>query len=93
MQRGGIDDPQAVEDAQAVEPDDGFDRSLVEGLQKIGLRAERLEALEETQTLVSFLEQHCRVLGPVKLVVENGSQVLALVDSFYLLPFDLKRDG
>ena len=81
MQRGGIDDPQAVEETQAVVADDGFDRCLV-GLQKIGLHAERLAA-----------EQHCRVLAPVKLVVDNGSQVLALVDNFYPFPFDLKRDG
>ena len=40
MQFGGIDDPQAFEDAQTVVPDNGFDRSLVEGLQEIGLRAE-----------------------------------------------------
>ena len=66
---------------------------MVEGLQKIGLHAERLEPLEEIQTLIPFPEQYCRVLGPVKLVVGNGSQVLVLVDTFYLLPFDLKRDG
>ena len=65
MQFGGIDDPQAVEEAQAVVPDDGLDRCLVEGLQKIGLHAERLEPLKEIQTLIIFLEQHCRVLGPV----------------------------
>ena len=47
MQFGGIDNPQAIEEAQAVVPDDAFDRCLVEGLQKIGLHAERLEPLEE----------------------------------------------
>ena len=42
--------------------------------------------------LIPFLEQHCRVLGPVKLV-ENVSQVPVLVDNFCLLRFDLKRNG
>ena len=88
MQLGGIDNPHAIEEAQAVVPDDAFDRCLVEGLQKIGLHAERLEPLDEIQTLIPF-----RVLGPVKLVVENGPQVLVLVENFYLLPFDPKRDG
>ena len=91
-QFGGIDDPQAVVEAQATVADDGFDRCLV-GLQKIGLHAQRLEALEEIQTLIPFLEQRCRVLAPVKLVVDSGSQVLVLVDNFYPFPFDLKRDG
>ena len=65
---------------------------------KCGVQSKRRcgshEHLEEIQTLIPFLEQHCRVLGPVNmLVVENGSQVLVLVDNFYLLRFDLKRDG
>ena len=64
---------------------------------KCGVQSKRRcgshEHLEEIQTLIPFLEQHCRVLGPVKLVVENGSQLLVLVDNIYLLRFDLKRDG
>ena len=65
---------------------------LVEGLQKI-IHVERIMPLKEIQTLILFLEQNCRVLSSVKLVIENGSHVLVLVDSFCLLPFDLKRDG
>ena len=64
---------------------------------KCGVQSKRRcgghEHREEIQTLIPFLEQHCRVLSPVKLVVENGSHVLVLVDDFYLLRFDLKRDG
>ena len=73
------DDPEAVEEAQAVVPDNGLGRCLVEELQKLGLHAERLESLEEIQTLIPFLYKHCRALG--RLSVQSS------------LPFDLKRDG
>ena len=45
MQFGSSDDPQAVEEAQVVVPDDGFDHCLVEVLQKIRLHVERLDLL------------------------------------------------
>ena len=42
--------------------------------------------------LVALLHQQCHVLVPVHLVVQDGSQVLALGDDLYLLVSDQQGD-